>query len=123
LLLYHGTSKLHSGRAWLDGFLKNPVYLTSDRQMAEQYAKAASAYTLDKLGLDKIEYSIITVNSESLDPKRLEVDDYNLEKEPNQYIYKEKIKIRNCVIENKLLEVNESELLSLQCFAIGMWRK
>ena len=123
MILYHGTSQPQVYKAWWDEFLKKPVYLTSDRQVAEHYAKAASAFVMDKLKMDKIEYSIVIVDSENLDSKKLKVDDYNLEKESNQYIYLDKIKLDECVIESESLEVSESELLSLQCFAIGMWRK
>jgi len=125
--LYHGTSNAASIFIVGGYGLKSPVYLTADKERAIHYAKAATAY-LERHAKDEgckliaEGYALFTFyslpNADELSP-----DDYS-PNEPNQFIYRKPIKgLNHFSVERHPLEVDDSEHLRLQCFAIGMWSK
>lgn len=125
--LYHGTSK--AAAIFIcggDGF-KPPIYLTEDKQRAEHYAKAGTAYLEDKAKEEHQKliadgYAIFTFKSVP-DATYLVVDDYS-EGEPGQWKYTKPIRgLRHFTVEFQPLAVTDEERLRLCCFAIGMWRR
>ena len=125
--LYHGTSNASSIMIIRVSGFKAPVYLTTDRQRAEHYAKAATAY-LEQYAKDEggsliaEGYAVFTFRSlPNID--HLSPDDYS-PNEPDQYVYQGRIgSLSHFVIDRYPLDVTPEEHLRLQCFAIGMWRR
>ena len=113
---YHGTSQ----KRWLSirmhsAFAILPVYLTTDKQRAEHYAKARAAHDGDT------EYEIIGIH---LEPHRVEVDDYS-DNEPGQYKLTKPLH-QNTVYSSRLhvdtfpMPVDQDKLLTLKAFCVGM---
>ena len=125
--LYHGTSNAASILIVGDNGFKAPIYLTSDKDRAIHYAKAATAYLENHAKDNKTKliadgYAIFTFNSLP-NTGELLPDDYS-PNEPDQYIYCKPIRgLRHFSIERYPLEVSPDEHLRLQCFAIGMWAR
>lgn len=133
--LYHGTSAHSAILIYGGGGFRSPVYLTENYKDAEHYAKSATAYlenyAKENNGkLFKEGYAIFTfiklpevkgVNAIPFN-QLLITDDYNPDAEKDQWVYKRPIKSVCYSIEYHPLEVTPEEHLSLQCFAIGMWR-
>ena len=126
--LYHGTTADASIYITSGYGLNSPIYLTEDKRRAIHYAKAAAAYVEDlvkehKGRLLKEGYAVFTFSS--LPNKEYLVrDEYNVEAEPDQWIYQKTIRgLRHFTVEHYPLIANKEERMRLKSFAIGMWMR
>lgn len=125
--LYHGTSNAASIFIVGGYGFKAPVYLTTNKERAIHYAKAATAY-LEKHAEDEGAkliadgYAVFTFNSLP-NANELRPDDYS-PNEPDQFVYRQSIRsLQHYTVERYPLEADENEKMRLTCFAIGMWRR
>ena len=124
--LYHGTSA--AAAAFIVGGygFKTPLFLTEDKRAAIHYAKAATAY-LERMAKDagykliSDGFAVFTFHSIP-DQSKLVPDPYS-DKEPGQWKYLGSIRgLNHFTVERQALQVDDTQRLALESFAIGMWR-
>jgi hypothetical protein len=139
MVLYHGTALPLGERIQAHGVRPKEgnkyVYFTTDRKVAEHYAKAWTAYYVEEapkqlnIKNPKPIGALLTFNIPD-DYKWIEKDPYNEEGEPNQYRILGKHLNKDFILKypEKLEKINfpelkdKTELLKAYCYWIGIGR-
>lgn len=141
VVVYHGTAMDIAEEITRNGLIPRRSsgysYVTTDRSVAEKYAWAWTGgrlYEADKL-MEQGEHVFVSeegaVIAFEIDTVSLEVDDYNLEKEPNQFkvlggISRESIQRVDEVVFDCFVSESDgyrSETLKARCFLVGVTRE
>lgn len=131
--LYHGTAGILGKRIEEQGVLRpkngnSYVYLTTDIEVAKQYARAWTAWALEDVAKDKRfkvkpEGAIFKVR---IRKSLIEDDPYNPEGEPNQYRVEGRVYLMEDDYEKEIIDFSElndnSKRMSAYCYWIGIAR-
>lgn len=119
MIVYHGTSNARAFTMKRYGAAFLPLYVTDDRERAEHYAKARTAHDIYVGGREDISPAIFAIE---VPDTALAIDDYNTEKEPDQFklLHPDKYLPFINVTTLEPWNPDKAERLALVSFCIGM---
>lgn len=136
ITVYHGTTSDFNGKIGEEGLVSrrsdNYVYVTTDKKVARKYAWAWTGGRLHEAKELNNPDVYLYVGDEGMiavieiEEDRLEIDDYNLEAEPDQYKVLGGIE-PDCIKDLEYIEFpefeNKENILFAKCFLIGVMRE